>query len=394
MIAMTSELILQNIRILDFTWVLAGPYATRLLADFGAEVIKVQPLITSEDESRFARAYYNQWNRNKLGISLNLNTPEGIKLAGKLVAVSDIVIENFTPRVMANWQLDYENLRQIKSDIIMLSMSVMGETGLLHDYTGFGPTVQAFSGMTGLTSFSDGAPLGPGFSYADHVAGLYASTALLGALEYRRQTGEGQYIDISQVEAMASLLGDVVMETATGNDIKWPGNRSSAAAPHNVYRCGDDDWIAIAVYSEEEWQQLKQAMENPSWAESGKFDTLSRRLANREELDGLIEKWTRRGKAREIMALLQQNGIAAGVVQNAADLVRNPQLIARDFFVRGKPTQSGEEVADATPVKLSRTPDNYRRAAPAWGKDNDYVYHQLLGLPDEEIARLQDRGVI
>ena len=195
-VLVTNRAILQNIRILDFTWVLAGPYATRIMADFGAEVIKVQPLI-SEAEDRFARGYYNTWNRNKLGITLNLNKPQGVALAKKLVGISDAVVENFAPRVMANWGLDYDNLKKIKPNIIMLSMSTMGNTGPWRDYVGFGPTVQAFSGITYLTSYRGKPPSGLGFSYADHVAGLMATLALLSAMEYRRKTGEGQYIDVS-----------------------------------------------------------------------------------------------------------------------------------------------------------------------------------------------------
>ena len=389
---MTNEQVLKNTRILDFTWVLAGPYATRLLADFGAEVIKAQPLLSPDDDSLFAREYYNQWNRNKFGISLNLNTPEGIELAKRLVAISDIVIENFTPRVMANWRLDYENLKKIKSDIIMLSMSVMGQTGPLRDYTGFGPTVQALSGMTAMTSFDEEPPLGPGFSYADHVAGLYASMALLGALEHRRQTGEGQHIDISQVETMVSLLGGAVMEASAGKDVKPRGNHSSKGTPHNVYKCrGDDKWIAISVNSEEDWQGLKQVMSNPSWADDEKFEALSGRIENREELDELIGKWTQLYSGTEIMTLLQQNGIAAGVVQNTAELMQNHQLVDRNFFIRGK---NGHAMADTNPIKLSRTAAAYHRRAPALGQDNDYIYHQLLGLSYDEIAGLKEKGII
>src|SRR4030042_841744 len=233
----TKQSILHNIRILDFTWVLAGPYTTRLLADFGAEVIKVQPLISSENDDAFARGYYSTWNRNKQGVTLNLNKPEGIELAKKLVSISDAVVENFTPRVMENWGLDYQSLKKVKTDIIMVSMSVMGQKSPHRDYVGYGPTVQAFSGMTGLTSFPGKPPLGPGFSYADHIAGLYASLALLGALESRRRTGEGQHIDISEVEAMGSLL-------AHGFPV---GNSSPLGAPHNVDRVqGDNRWCAVA----------------------------------------------------------------------------------------------------------------------------------------------------
>ncbi len=252
--------VLHNIRILDFTWVLAGPYATRLLADFGAEVIKVQPLLP-EAEDRFSRGYYNTWNRNKLGITLNLAKPEGIALAKRLVAISDAVVENFAPRVMANWGLDYSNLKRIKPDIIMLSMSAMGQTGPWRNYTGFGPTIQAFSGMTYLSSFPGSPPTGLGFAYADHVAGLFASLALLSALEYRRGTGEGQLIDVSQVEAMASLLGGAILDyTASGKEPLPMGNASPDAAPHNVYPCrGDDRWCAIAVSSDEARRSFKRA---------------------------------------------------------------------------------------------------------------------------------------
>lgn len=388
---MTDELVLNDIRVLDFTWVLAGPYATRLLADYGAEVIKVQPFLPDEENNSFTLSYYNLWNRNKKGIILNLGTQEGIELAQKLVAVSDIVIENFSPRVMVNWGLDYENLKKIKPGIIMLSMSVTGQTGPHRDYTGFGPTVQALSGMTALTSFNEETPLGPGFSYADHVAGLYASMAVLGALEHRHQTGDGQYIDISQVEAMASLLGGAVMDIDSGKNVKHPGNYSCEAAPHSVYRCRDDDWIVIEVYSEEEWHNLKSVMGNPSWIDEVKFTSLPRRLDNREELDDYIRDWTAQFTKNELMELLQQNNIAVGAVQSAAELTQNPQLNARDFFIRD---EMGKIVADSSPIKFSRTPATYRKNAPVSGQDNIYVYRDLLGLRDEEISVLEQRGTI
>jgi len=393
---MTDQPILHNIRILDFTWVLAGPYATRLLADFGAEVIKVQPLLSSEADDRFARGYYNTWNRNKLGITLNLDKPEGVALARKLAAVSDAVVENFTPRVMANWGLDYENLRQVKPDIIMLSMSVMGQTGPWRDYVGFGPAVQAFSGLTHLTSFPGKPPTGPGFSYADHIAGLYASLALLGALEYRRRMGEGQHIDVSQVEAMASLLGGAILDyTAGGSEAAPAGNSSSLAAPHNVYPCqGDDRWCAVAVFTDEDWQGFKRALGNPSWAEDKKFATLSGRLKNIEELDGLVGAWTKRHTAEEVMSRLQENGVAAGVVQDASDLARDAQLGARGFFVELDHPEPSRVLTDATPLKLSHAPARYSRAAPAPARDNDYVYRQLLGMSEHEVAELRKNGVI
>ena len=392
---MTSQPVLQNIRILDFSWVLAGPYATRILADFGAEVLKVQPLLP-EAEDRFSRGYYNTWNRNKLGITLNLNRPEGIALAKRLVAVSDAVVENFTPRVMANWGLDYDSLRQVKPDIVMLSMSTMGNTGPWRDYTGFGPTIQAFSGITYLTSFPGKPPLGLGTSYADHIAGLVACLALLGALEYRRRTGEGQYIDVSQLEAMASLLGGAILEyMVSGREVEPVGNSSTEAAPHGVYRCkGDDRWCAVAVFTDEEWRGFKRALGNPPWTEDKRFATFTGRLKNKAKLDRLVEDWTKEHTAEEVMALFQRQEVAAGVVQDASNLAKDPQLRARGFFIELDHPELGKTISDAMPIRLSDTPAKYSRAAPVRGQDNDYVYKQLLGMGEGELAKLRQQGIV
>ncbi|MFC2035800.1 CaiB/BaiF CoA transferase family protein [Chloroflexota bacterium] len=391
---MTDRTVLQNIRILDFTWVLAGPYATRILADFGAEVIKVQPLVP-EVENRFARGYYNTWNRNKLGITLNLNKTKGITLAKRLVESSDAVVENFAPRVMANWGLDYDNLKKVKPDIIMLSMSTMGNSGPWRDYVGFGPTVQAFSGINYLTSYGGEPPIGLGYSYADHIAGLMASLTLLSALEYRQRTGKGQYIDVSEVEAVASSLSSVFLEYAISGELPEPmGNSSNEAAPHGVYRCrGNDRWCAICVFSDGEWRGFKRAVGNPLWTEDKRLDTLSGRLENVDELDKLVESWTREHTAEKVMALLQEQGVAAGVVQDASDLVSDPQLRARGFFVELEHSELGRTVSDATPIKLSNTPAKYNRVAPVLGQDNEYVYG-TLGMSKDEVAELKQQGII
>jgi benzylsuccinate CoA-transferase BbsF subunit len=387
---MTNQNVLEKIRILDFSWVLAGPYATRILADFGAEVIKVQPLLP-EAEDKFSRGYYNTWNRNKLGITLNLNKPEGIALAKGLVAISDAVVENFTPRVMANWGLDYNSLKKIKPDLIMLSLSTMGNTGPWRDYTGFGPTIQAFSGITYLTSFPGKPPLGLGTAYADHVAGLVGCLALLGALEYRQKTGEGQYIDLSQTEAMASLMGGAVLDyQLRGREVEAVGNSSTEAAPHGVYRCkGDDRWCALAVFTDGEWEGFKRALGNPPWAGDKKFITFAGRLKNKARLDRLVAEWTKGHTAEEVMALLQGQGVAAGVVADASDLAKDPQLKERGFFV-----ELGKTISDGVPVRLSDTPARYRRAAPGRGQDNDYVYKQLLGMSEDELAGLRQNGIV
>ncbi len=391
----SSPPVLRNIRILDFSWVLAGPYATRLLADFGAEVIKVQPL-AKEAEDKFSLGYYNTWNRNKLGITLNPGKPAGLEIVKKLVKMSDAVVENFSPRVMANWGLNYPGLKAIKSDIILLSMSVMGHTGPQRHYVGFGPTVQAFSGITWLTSYPGRPPSGIGFSYADHVAALYASLALLGALEYRRRTGEGQHIDLSQTETMSSLLADAIRDyILKGEEVKPTGNSSLQAAPHGVYPCrGENRWCAITVFTNQDWEGLKRAMDCPAWAEEERFATLSGRLNHSEALDRLIQVWTQERIAEEVMAVLQKEGVPAGIVQNAADLARDPQLNARGFFVEMEHPVLGKTRADANPIRLSNSPAEYRRAAPVHGQDNDYVYRGLLNLSDDEISRLRKDNVI
>ncbi len=381
--------ILKNIRILDFSWVLAGPYATRILADFGAEVIKVQPLLP-QAEDKFSQGYYNTWNRNKLGITLNLSKPRGVALAKKLVGISDAVVENFSPRVMANWGLDYDSLKKIKPDLIMLSMSTMGQTGPWRDYVGFGPTVQAFSGITYLTAYPGKPPVGLGTSYADHIAGLVACLALLGALEHRRKTGEGQYIDVSQVEVMTSLLGDAILGYQLLRQGTPTHNTPNEPSPYGNYRCqGEDRWCAIAVFTEDEWQGFQRALGNPAWAKDKKFATLDGRLKNADELNKLVEEWTRQHIAEEIMARLQEQGVAAGVVQSASDLANDPQLEARSFFIK-----LGKTTADATPIKLSETPAKYSRTAPVQGQNNNYVYGKLLGMSEDELAKLKKQGVI
>ena len=296
------------------------------------------PLMAAEDDA-FTRGYYNTWNRNKLGITLNLNRPEGIALAKRLITISDAVVENFTPRVMSNWGLDYANLKKLKPDLIMVSLSVEGQKS---NYGGYGPTVHALSGMTRLTGFPDQPPIGPGFSYADHLAGLYASISLLKALEERRRTGRGQYINISEVDIMKQMLPD-------NKKLKPVGNASSLAAPHNVYPCQDDRWCAIAVFTDEEWRGLKQALGNPPWIDDNKFATLPGRLKNRDELDKLLTGWTEQHKAQEVMSLLQENGVAAGIVQDAADLASDPQLKARGFFIK----KTKNSFIDAVPIKMS-----------------------------------------
>ena len=389
---------LQGIRVLDFTWLLAGPYATRILADFGAEVIKVQSGKIATGAESNGTGYFNTWNRNKLGITLDMTHPEGKELVLKLVKISDVIIENFTPRVMANWGLSYEALKEVKPDIIMVSMSGMGQTGPWRDYAALGPTIQALSGITYLTSFTRDCPVGIGYSYADHVTGLFAALAVLAALEYRTMTGQGQYIDISEYEAMCTLLGPAFLDYSVNLNLAIPRGNDSVyvpAAPYGCYKClGEDRWCVIAVFTEEEWHALCQVMGNLDWTKQERFSTLFKRKGNAEELNELVGCWTASHTPEEVMWLLQEVGVPAGVVYSAADLANDTQLKARDFFVQAQHPVLGNTSMDGTPIKLSNTPAQFWRAAPLLGQDNRYVYRDLLGLHEEQFSRYVEKGVI
>ena len=389
---------LQGIRVLDFTWLLAGPYATRILADFGAEVIKVQSRKTATGTESNATGYFNTWNRNKLSITIDMTHPESKEIVLNLVKISDVVIENFSPRVMVNWGLSYEILKEVKPDLIMVSMSGMGQTGPWRDFVALGPTIQALSGITYLTSYSQGLPVGIGYSYADPLAGLVAALATLAALECRARTGQGQHIDISEYEAMCSLLGPTILDYSVNHNLAVPqGNTSEhmPTSPHGCYKClGDDKWCVIAVFTEEEWHALCQTMGDPAWAKQEKFSSLLRRLEHQEELDEFLGQWTSNYTPEEVMNMLQEAGVASGVVNSAADLTNDPQLKSRGFFIQLHHPVLGNTNSDGTPIRLSRTPARYRRPAPLLGQDNRYVYQDLLGLSEEQFYQYIEKGII
>jgi len=393
-----NEKPLHGLRVLDFTWMLAGPYATRIFADFGAEVIKVQSKKTARGAESNLTPYFNAWNRNKRGITLDLSRPEAREIVFKLAAKSDVVIENFSPRVMPNWGLNYEKLKEVRPDLIMLSMSAMGQGGPWRDYVAFAPTLHALSGLTFLTSFEEDAPIGLGYAYADIVAGLYAAMAVLAALEHRDRTGQGQYIDLSEYEAICTLMGPVLLDASVNQkEIPPQGNHPDyiSAVPYGCYRCsGEDRWCVIALSDEEEWQSLCQVLGNPDWMKEGRFSTMAKRKENRKELDDLLTKWTVQHTAEEAVNLLQEAGVSAGVVQNAEDLSRDPQLMARDFFIRLEHPVLGRTVSDRSPIRFEEDFTVGWKAAPRLGEDNRYVFLELLGFTEEELSQYVERGII
>jgi len=389
---------LSGIRVLDFTWMLAGPYATRLLADFGAEVIKVQSKQTATGAEDNQTGYFATWNRNKLGITLDLSKVEARELIIELVKKCDIVMENFTPRVMRNWGLDYTRLNQANPGLVMVSLSGFGRGGPWQDYAALGPTVQALSGLTRLCSYPAGRPCGIGFALADHISGLYAALAALSALRRRDVVGRGEYMEISELEAVCSTLGPELMDLSLGGRDPGPqGNSPSRrpAAPYGCYPCmGDDRWCIIAVYDEEEWRSLCRAMGDPEWARRHKYSDLRGRRDNAEELDRLIGEWTSTRSSREVMRILQEAGVPAAAVNDASDLAADPQLCGRGFFTELQHASLGVTRADGNPIRMSDTPARIISAAPLPGADNRRVFLDLLGMDAGRFDKLVSQGVI
>ena len=404
---------LQGVRVVDFSHIVAGPTCTRVLADFGAEVIRIEfeqtldysrhipPVLPGSSPNR--SGLFNNINRNKLSATLNAMHPSGMELLHRLISVSDVVAENFSSRVLDRWDLDYEAQRKIRPDVIYISLSGFGHSGPDRDYTTWGPTAQALSGLTFMSGLPGHEPAGWGFSYMDHTAGYYGAIACLMAVHHRNRTGEGQWIDLSQVEGGIAMTGTSILDYTVnqrpfrrpGNP---PGNRSTqpAVAPHNTYRCkGEDRWCVISVFNEEQWDSLVKAIGGPEWTKEDRFCSNESRVVNQDELDRAIESWTCQRSPHEVMATLQAVGVPAGAVQNARDKVEDdPQLRARNFLPEVDHPEIGRNKVEAIPVKLSHSPWKLRMASPVLGEHSDYVYRQVLGLTENEIVDLREEGAI
>jgi len=388
---------LDGVRILDFTWVVAGPVATRILADQGAEVIKIERRDSLDLGSRRGGFTGNLF-RGKESTVINMSHPRGREIARQLVEVSDVVIDNFSARVMHNWGMDYENLTHIKPDIIAVSMSGFGHTGPHKDYVSYGPTLQALSGYTLLMRHHGREPAGWGYSYADMSGGYSGALAVLMALWYRRRTGQGQFVDLSQFETIASVVGPALLNTLVNDATIAPcSNRSQEgpAAPHGIYRCaGDDRWCAISIFTQEEWGAFCRVLGNPVWTRDQRFATLSDRLQHQDVLDDYVEEWTQQYPPEEVMTRLQQAEIMAGVVANGEDLDRHPQLRTRGYWAQVQTLEGGEVILDGPPVKLSATPGYVAAPGPLLGEHTDAVLRRLLKYSEADLAQLKAEQVI
>ena len=391
---------LSGIRVLDFSWFGAAPIGTKWLADHGAEVIRV------ESQSRLdalrvlgsthyrdytpnlnGSGFFNDFNSSKYGITLNLNHSKGLEIAKRLVAASDVVIDSFTRRAMRKWGLYYDDLIQVKPDLIVVSASQQGHTGPHADYLGFGFNLQALAGINHLTGYPDGYPLGTSVNYPDFVMPMFIASVIISALLYRRRSGKGQHIDLSQYQAMVSTLGPTLMDAQINHRVQSrTGGGSTTAAPHGIYRCqGQDRWCAIAVSTEDEWIGLGRALGNPVWTQDARFSTLIGRLQHVEDLDGLLTSWTSTLPAETVMERLQAEGVAAGVVQNAQDLLeRDPQLRHRGHYHQLTHPVTGPTYYMGPPFQLSETP-SAMRPAPCLGQHNAEIYGNLLNMSDADI---------
>ena len=339
----------------------------------------------------------HNWNAGKMSISLNMKTGAGKDLACRLMAVSDVVAENFSGRVMPGWGLDFESIRQIRPDIIMLSMSGFGRTGPWKDRVSYGQTLQAWSGFTDLTGFPESQPSGPASAYSDAVAGMAGAQAVLLALIQRTHTGQSQWIDVSQMEAMSALLGPLALElSANKSQVQRSGNRLAhgGGVPHGAYRCqGDDRWLAITVLTDDDWAAFTGAIGSPEWTSDQRFASAESRLSNADELDSLVESWTSEQNPDEAMHLLQTAGVAAGVVQTGEDLAENdPHLKERELFQKVPDAAGVLRTIERAPYKLSRTPGGVTRGAPEFGGDQTFVLSEILGVDDEELAEMAIAG--
>jgi benzylsuccinate CoA-transferase BbsF subunit len=405
-----SSLPLQGVRVADFSWVWVGPYCTALLATLGAEVIKVEghrrtdltrhtvvwPLADPAPTRVPANQglSFNSVNLSKKSLTLDLSRPEGVALARRLVAVSDIVVDNLRPGAMARLGLEYEDLRQVRSDVIVLSLSSRGQEGPQRSYAGYAPIHQAIGGAAYLTGYPDDAP-SPSLGDVDLMNATTAAFATLAALHHRDRTGEGQFIDYSQVEGVTSLIGDLLLGYEMNGRIpERMGNAHPLYAPHNVYRCwGVDRWLALEVHSDREFATLARLIGRPELAEDVRFADPTSRKKNEAALDGIIEAWTRERDRDWIADRFCAAGLTAAPSRDHLDLYADPHLRAREAFVTVDHPEAGEIELVGAPWKMSGAAADVRRA-PLLGEHNEVVLRELLGLSEAEVDALRRSDVI
>ena len=402
---MATPRALADVKLLDFSWSIAGPLLTKSFSDHGATVVKLESRQRFDIGRTFVPmagnkpgidrcGWFDMYATGKLSVGLNLGHPQGLALARRLVAWADVVVESFTAGQMVRWGLDYADLVKIKPDIIMLSASVFGQDGPLFKQSGFGRLLQGYSGFTQVKGWADRPPPG-GDSYTDFVAPWYGVVSILAALEYRRRSGKGQYIDLSQHEAGVSFLVPALLDYGVNGRVAAAnGNRSPAAAPHGAFRClGDDKWCTVSVSDEAQWRAFREVLGNPAWALAPQFEDLAARLAHQDALEDHVTAWTQNYDAETVAAKLQAAGVPAYAVENGSDLLQDAQLAHRRHYLRLDHPEMGVHAYEQPAFRLSETPAQIKRS-PLFEEHNEYVYRELLGLTEAEFEEAMLAGVL
>jgi crotonobetainyl-CoA:carnitine CoA-transferase CaiB-like acyl-CoA transferase len=404
----STGLPLEGVRVADFSWVWAGPFCALHLAHLGAEVIKVEshshldaarrlPFYPKDMEPGVNRcALFNQWGQGKKSVLLNLTTAKGVAVAKELIAKSDVVLQNFATGVMDNLGLGYEELKRIKPDIIMASVSGYGQTGPQRKYMAYGPAIPPLTGLSSITGYEGGPPQEVGMAYGDPTSGIHAAVAICAALAARQRTGHGQYIDVSLWEAVAALVPEGWMDYAmNGTQPPRRGNHDPWMVPHNCFRCaGEDAWVTLACGSEEEWQALCRVIGQPQLATDARFCPATARKVNEEALDQILTAWTAQRDKWDVTRRLQAVGVAAFPSMSGKDLVEDPHLNERGFFVRLSHPEVGVRTHMGMPWLLTHGPNGVRTPAPLLGQDTDQVMGDVLGYSPQKIANLKDERVL
>ncbi|MGE5304553.1 MAG: CaiB/BaiF CoA transferase family protein [Alphaproteobacteria bacterium] len=400
---------LKGVKIVEFAAFAAGPAVGKHLADHGATVVHVESRVRPDGFRTHYPPYKDNihglnrsglfalCNNDKLDITLNLKKgAKATELAKRIVNWSDVVIENFSPGTMGRLGLDYDNLKNVKPDLIMLSSSNLGQSGPHAHHAGFGSQLSSLAGFTHLTGYPGGSPqilYGP---YIDYIAVAYGAVAILAALDYKRRTGKGNYIDTAQYETGLQYLAPILLDyKVNGNIATRNANRDPHAAPHGAYPCkGEDSWCALSIHSDSEWQTLCRVMGHLPWTQDAKFSTHELRKANEDDLDKNIGGWTSRYTALEVMAKLQSAGLRAGIINTMKDIYSDPQLSQRPQWIELEHPEIGKMHYQRPPFLLTQTPPGPSKRDPLLAEHNDYFYRSLLGMSEQEYRQLVDEQVI
>ena len=419
----------EGLRVADFAWVGVGPTVSKYLADHGAEVIRIESSTYPEALRRAGpfpndvpnvdgSGYYANFNSSKIGMSVNFKHPRGPELVRKLVAKCDVVTESYTPGTMARFGFDYPTLSAGRDDLLMVSMPLYGQTGPWAEYSGYGHVLQAASGYNHLTGWPDGPPIGTGTAYTDFLVPHFAAIGVIAALDYRRRTGKGQYMDFGQLEAGVQGLWTAILDwTVNGHEQIRMGNADPEAAPHNAYKCRDGRWVVVACTTEKHWEGLKAALGRPEWCDMDRMRRRWQRVNELKEINRHLGYWfedftrteaeaefqveegveappIRKFTTKQVVELFQSFGVPCGIVQSAEEMHSDPQLAHRGHYWKLEHPYMGLRTYDGPAFRLSKTPGELTKAAPMLGEDNEYVYKEILGLSDDEFVELMADGVM